>query len=158
MNAAYNEPVLINKETLSVKNSKSFCVLDTHIVTEIFLAWKLWIQYEDLWIFALKSIELLLDDMNKCKIYNVKMLSELEFLEKLKNICLECKQEADVKSFFSPIICHLLISIFRKILKAVSDVHAVVTIADLLLLLHPAALTYVQHSPSGFYFNPSWRE
>ena len=38
------------------------------------------------------------------------------------------------------------------------DIHVVMTICDFLLLIHPAASTYVNHTPSEFYFIQKWGE
>ena len=53
-------------------------------------------------------------------------------------------------------LCQSMLNVIRSLVGHPADIHLLVTICDFLLLTHPAASTFVFHSPDSFYFRHKW--
>ena len=54
------------------------------------------------------------------------------------------------------LISQSIINIIRCVVGSRPEIHVVMTMCDFLLLMHPAASTYVHHEPYHFYFMQNW--
>ena len=51
-----------------------------------------------------------------------------------------------------------MVQITRQLIGSPPDLHNIITLCDFLLLMHPAASTYVSHNTDNFYFAHKWSE
>ncbi|XP_074663000.1 lysosomal-trafficking regulator-like [Tubulanus polymorphus] len=154
LNACTSEPIVQYDETndtYSLNELKYVLVTDTDIISQILLAWRVWDKVDtDIWKMAFTALELMVREDHVHLEFNLKQFSAIDIVGSLLLIFQERIQEA-VPSLPIP-ICDSVVTIIHCMMSSPPDTNMLVTICDFLLLVHPAAMTFVSHTIDGFYF------
>ncbi|XP_064622032.1 lysosomal-trafficking regulator-like isoform X2 [Lineus longissimus] len=160
LDACISGPTLTYSETTDSYDmiSESDAVIqDTQIIIHVFLAWKIWENVDTaIWQQGLEVLEMLIHEDHPNQSFNLRQMQSINLIDRLLLICQERIQEA-YPSLPIP-ICDCIVHLIQSMLDSPPEMNHLVTLCDFLLLVHPAASTYVIHTTDTFYFNTKWAE
>jgi hypothetical protein len=154
-NSAQNTMPGATYEDLFLALNHHALISNIHLITEVLLAWRAW-EHADPEVTELlfQGHESLVCPDHPHRKFNIRQLQQAGGVRKLINICLERIQDSCPP--LSLPVCHYLVNIVRELIGSPPDLHAVILLCDFLLLMHPAASTYVSHNSEDFYFSHKW--
>ncbi|XP_023931174.1 lysosomal-trafficking regulator-like, partial [Lingula anatina] len=130
-------------------------IQDVSIVREILLAWKVWDKGNvEVWHLCFVALEELIKEQHPYREFNRQQLHCAKTVDKLLVTCQERIQEA-CPSLPLP-ICSSMVKIIGHMMGSPPDINIVVTVCDFLLIAHPAASTFINHTADSFWFTHHW--
>ncbi|KAJ8308471.1 hypothetical protein KUTeg_013345 [Tegillarca granosa] len=155
MDASTTEPVFrCDPETgnLILRRKSEAMVKNITVITDLILNWKIWEGAEEgVHLLLFLSLASLVREDHHYQRFNVIQFQSVNLISKI--FCNYQERIQDGCPSFSPEISQCVISILQSMMGTPPDLHLIVAICDFLLLVHPAANTYISHSQSGFYFS-----
>lgn len=145
---ASSNSYVIREQTVAIIQNMS-------IIENLLLKWRIWIKSNPAVMELLfKTLECLVRDDHPHREFNIKQYQAGNFVQKVFLMYQELVR--DHLPAPSTTISSSIVTIIKKLVGSPPDSHLIVAVCDFLLLMHPAADTYINYTRSGFYFNCWW--
>ncbi|KAK6183248.1 hypothetical protein SNE40_010762 [Patella caerulea] len=131
-------------------------IRDIGVVDQLLLHWRVW-EYSvtpDVVDLLFKALQLLVREDHPLRDFNIKQFQAGNVLNKIFSIYLERIQE-NLPSL-SVSVSESVSEIVEAILGSPPDLHMLMAVTDFLLLVHPAANSFINYKAESIYFKSSW--
>ncbi|CAI9714704.1 lysosomal-trafficking regulator-like isoform X2 [Octopus vulgaris] len=139
---------IIKEQTLAIVQNMS-------VIENLLLRWRIWTRGpSSVMELLFKALECLVRDDHPHQMFNIKQYQAGNFVQRVFLMYQELVREHEPVP--SATISSSIVAIIQKMVGSPPDSHLIVAVCDFLLLMHPAADTYINYARSGFYFSCWW--
>ncbi|KAL5007985.1 hypothetical protein ScPMuIL_013566 [Solemya velum] len=140
---------------LILRRNTEAVVRDVTIIENVVLNWRMWGNSDiHAVVLLFLALEALVSERHPLQDFNIKQFHSVNLTNKIFLIYQERIQDG-----LPPLpsnISQSVVNIVQCMMGSPPDFHLIVAICDFLLLAHPAANSYINHSKTGFFFNSWW--
>ncbi|XP_047002591.1 lysosomal-trafficking regulator [Schistocerca americana] len=126
-------------------------VVNSFVLRAVAGAWAAWGPAGALGLL-LRALHVLLRDDHPYREFNAAQMNRTHIVDSLLLFCKEQFLQEKPEIDMEPGICCSLVELVRSLMGAPPEFSHIVSVADFLLLAHPARHTYISHGRNNYYF------
>ena len=132
-------------------------IVDLPILKTLLLDCSIWSRSDEAWLIQLKVINSLVQDTNRFRSYNLRILIEAEAVLRLLE-SLQITLHDNPQLVLSSDISNQLIEVIRALIGYPPDTKIISRVFDFCCAVHPAAQAYATNIQQKFYFYPQFQK